>query len=190
VSAADWDACRGAVRLDEAQGLWIGIDIGVKRDSSAIVKVGWVDERLHVRATVLAPKPGRPVAVADVREQVATMGGDRLREVVYDPNAFRESAQELEERGLPMVEFPPNNARMVPASEKLYELIRERRLVHDGDPVLRSHVLGAVAQLTERGQRISKRKSLAHIDACVALAYAAALASARDGLDGPWVEVI
>lgn len=143
-----------------------------------------------MRATVLTPKPGEPVAVADVREQVATMGGDRLREVVYDPNAFRESAQELEERGLPMVEFPPNNARMVPASEKLYELIRERRLVHDGDPVLRSHVLAAVAQLTERGRRISKRKSRAHIDACMALAYAAELACARDNLEGPWVEVI
>ena len=30
-----------------------------------------------------------------------------------------------------MVEFRPDNARMVPASEKLYELIVERRLVHD-----------------------------------------------------------
>jgi phage terminase large subunit-like protein len=134
VSAGDWDACRGEVRLDDAPDLWEGVDIGVKRDSSAIVEVGWVDRKLHCRATVLTPKPGEPVAVADVRERVATMGGDRVRAVVYDPHSFRESAQELEERGLPMVEFPPNNARMVPASEKLYELIRERRLVHDGRP--------------------------------------------------------
>jgi hypothetical protein len=79
---------------------------------------------------------------------------------------------------------------LVPAWEKLYGLIRERRVVHDGDPTLRSHVLAAVAQLTERGQRISKRKSLAHIDACVALAYAAALPCARDDLDPPWAEVV
>jgi len=173
VSAGDWDACRGDVRLDEADELWVGVDIGVKRDSSAIVEAGWVEDRLHVRATVLTPSPGRPVAVADVRELVAGMAGDRVREIDFDPHAFRESAQELEERGLPMVEFAPNNARMVPASEKLYELIRERRLVHDGDPVLRSHILAAEAQMTERGQRISKRKSRAHIDACMALAYAA-----------------
>lgn len=75
------------------------------------------------------------------------------------------------------MEFPPNNARMVPASEKLYELIRERRLVHDGDPMLRSHVLAAETQLTERGIRISKRKSRRHIDACMALAYAAEAAT-------------
>lgn len=180
VSASDWDACKGEVRLDDAPDLWIGVDIGVKRDSSAVVEVGWVEDKLHVRSRVLTPEPGRPVAVADVKELVAGMGGDRLQEVVYDPNAFRESAQELEERGLVMVEFPPNHARMVPASEKLYELIRERRLVHDGDPVLRSHVLASVAQLTERGQRISKRKSRAHIDACMALAYAADRATAFD----------
>jgi hypothetical protein len=73
VAADDWDACRGELRLDEAPELWLGIDIGIKGDSSAIVEVGWVDEKLHVRATVLTPEPGRPVAVADVGEKVAGM---------------------------------------------------------------------------------------------------------------------
>jgi hypothetical protein len=72
----------------------------------------WVGDKLHARSTVMTPSPGRPIAVADVREQVGRMGGDRLAEVVYDPNSFRESAQELEERGLPMIEFPPNHARI------------------------------------------------------------------------------
>ena len=44
--------------------------------------------------------------------------------------------------------------------------------------------------LSERGQRISKRKSRAHIDACMALAYAAELASTRDDLEVPWLEVV
>jgi hypothetical protein len=139
VGADDWDAWRGELRLDEAPELWLGIDIGIKRDSSAIVEVGWVEERLHVRATVLTPAPSRPVALADVREKVAGMGGEPLQGVVFDPNAFRESAQELEERGLPMTEFAPNNARMVPASEKLYELIRERRLARRGRRVGQHH---------------------------------------------------
>ena len=76
------------------------------------------------------------------------------------------------------------------AGEALFIPINMRhRLVNDGDPVLRSHLLAAVAQLTERGQRISKRKSRAHIDACMALAYAAELASTRDDLEVPWLEL-
>ncbi len=72
-----------------------------------------------------------------------------------------------------MVETPQSDARMAPASLTLYELIRERRLVHDGDPVLRSHVLAVVGSESERGVRISKRKSRKRIDAAVALAMAA-----------------
>jgi hypothetical protein len=55
------------------------------------------------------------------------------------------------EQGLPMVEFPQNASRMAPASEQLYELVVNRRLVHDGDPVLREQVLNAVIAPTERG---------------------------------------
>jgi phage terminase large subunit-like protein len=61
----------------------------------------------------------------------------------------------------------------VPASSTLLELIRDGRLVHDGDPLLRRHVLAAVAARTEKGWRISKRRSRQAIDACVALAMAA-----------------
>ena len=61
---------------------------------------------------------------------------------------------------------------MCPASERLYELIRERRLVHDGDETFRRQVLAAVVSQTERGWRISKRKSKERIDAVVALLMA------------------
>jgi len=52
-------------------------------------------------------------------------------------------------------------------------LIREGRLVHDGEPELRRQILAAVPSETERGVRISKRKSKKRIDAAVALAMAA-----------------
>jgi hypothetical protein len=50
VSASDWGGCRGRVELDAAPALWIGIDIGVKRDSSAIVEVaGWATSCTRAR---------------------------------------------------------------------------------------------------------------------------------------------
>lgn len=96
-----------------------------------------------------------------------------MREVCFDPWSFRESAEMLADEGLPMVEFDQGSARMSPASDRLYELIREGRLVHDGDEELRQQILAAVVAETDRGWRISKRKSQARIDACVALAMAA-----------------
>ena len=128
----------------------------------------------------MVPKPDHPIASADARELLARtaerLGG--VHEVAYDPWQFRESAEMLTERGLPMVEVPQNNAVMSEASEQLYELVKDGRLVHDGDELFRAQILNAVAAPTERGWRISKRKSQARIDGAVALAMATSAAVA------------
>lgn len=172
----EWDACGGSPILLPEEESFMGIDVGVRRDSSALVTSQWHGDKLHVKSRIFTPEDmGDTFGVADVREQVGIWAGElgSLREAAFDPWAFRESAEELAERGLPMVQFDQNAGRMAPASEKLYELITEQRLVHDGDPLLRQHVLSAVVQHTDRGWRISKRKSRARIDGCVALAVSA-----------------
>ena len=174
ITPEQWDACAGEVTDDPDADWFVGVDIGRRKDSTAIVAVAMVDDRLHVRARLLLPRPNRPVAVADARAEVVRLDSElRVQETAYDPHQFTESAELLEERGLVMVEFPQTDHRMAPASETLYELIREGRLVHDGDPELRSQILAAVPSETERGVRISKRKSRRRIDAAVALALAA-----------------
>ena len=170
----EWDACGGAPQFDPTQPSWIAVDVGVRRDSAAITWSQWHGEILHVGQEILTPaEEGETFGVADVRGRVAVraLEHQKLREIVYDPWQFLESAEMLAERGLPMVEFPQNAARMSPASETLYELIIERRLVHDGDPTMKEQVLAAVIAPTERGGwRISKRRSLEKIDGCVSLA--------------------
>jgi phage terminase large subunit-like protein len=68
-------------------------------------------------------------------------------------------------------------------------LIREGRLVHDGDPTLRRHVLAGVAIETEQGWRVSKKKSKQKIDALVALAMAADRAIHNEPADEVVVKV-
>lgn len=171
-----WDACRGEVEL-AGHRCFVGVDIGRRKDSSAVVAGAMVDDKLHLWAKVRTPTPERPVAVADARSDVLTFARDlEVAEVVYDPHQFQESAELLEEQGLILVEWPQTDVRMGPASETLYELIQSGRVVHDGDPVLRSHVLAAVPSLTERGVRVSKRKSRKHIDAAVSSVMVAARA--------------
>jgi phage terminase large subunit-like protein len=95
----------------------------------------------------------------------------RVLEIAYDPYRFNRSAEVLEEHGLKMVEFP--YGRMIGASSTLYDLVREGKIVHDGDLGLKKHVMAGVAAETDQGWRISKKKSKAKIDALVALAMAA-----------------
>lgn len=190
IDAESWDACEGVVDLSGVP-VMLGVDIGRKKDSTAVVAAGMVGDKLHLHARILTPTPGRAIAVADARSEILELARDLdVREVVYDPHQFQESAELLEEQGLVLVEFPQTDARMAPASESLYELIRAGRVVHDGDPVLRSHVLAVVPSETERGVRISKRKSRQQIDAAVASAMAASRALfAQPTWDGPFMEV-
>jgi phage terminase large subunit-like protein len=172
-----WDACKGTPIFDPNKPLeCIAVDVGVRRDSSAFVWGQWHQDTLHIGQEIMLPEDeGDTFGVADIRARLAQRyRSHTAKEVGYDPWSFRESAEILAEMGIPMVEFPQNNSRMAPASEQLYELVTERRLVHDGNREMRRQVLAAVVQPTDRGGwRISKRKSLERIDAAMALAMTA-----------------
>jgi phage terminase large subunit-like protein len=172
ISEDDWDACKGDVQLDQAKHWTIGVDIGQVFDSSGVVTVGMVGGKLHVRCRIWDPEPNKPVTIGEVEAHVMKEAkSGRVLEIAYDPYRFNRSAEVLEEHGLKMVEFP--YGRMIGASSTLYDLVREGKIVHDGDLGLKKHVMAGVAAETDQGWRISKKKSKAKIDALVALAMAA-----------------
>lgn len=175
VSPADWDACVGEPLFDPDKPCWIGVDIGLKRDATAFVWVQWHGNDLHIGHMIRVPEAHKPLTAQDNRARLAQLVGKlgSVQEVSFDPWSFRESAEMLADMGLPMVQYDQGNANMAPASERIYELIREHRVVHDGDEVLRRQILAAVVGQTERGWRISKSKSKERIDAAVALTIAA-----------------
>jgi phage terminase large subunit-like protein len=172
----EWDACAGVPVWDPTDDSFMSLDVGIKRDSAAILWGQWHGKELHVWHEILLPEEmGPQFGVADIaaKGESEARRQKRLREWAYDPWQFRENAELLLEKGLPMMEFP-QSGRMEPASNVLYELVRERRIVHDGHSVLRRQVLAAVTGPTDRGGwKISKRKSLERIDAAVALAILA-----------------
>ena len=81
-------------------------------------------------------------------------------------------AQEWEQRGIPAVAFPQSDSRMILASERLYDAIVHKRLVHPDDPELNAHVHAAVAKHSRRGWRLEKADRSSEIDAVVARAMA------------------
>ena len=99
----------------------------------------------------------------------------QVREVACDPFRWQRSMQELADCGVPIVEWPSTHPRrMVPACQQFYDHVVERRLSHDGNPILGRHLDNAVVKRDHLGPRIVKesRASARRIDAAVAAVIA------------------
>lgn len=124
---------------------------------------------------------------ADDRDAAALAERFQIDELAYDPRFFEKSAQNLDEAGLETVPLWQNSQPMADAYQAFYDaVVRDRSLVHDGDPVLAAHVANAAGVKTERGWKVSKLKSGGKIDALVACVMAVYRAS-NVGSSGGWV---
>jgi phage terminase large subunit-like protein len=95
----------------------------------------------------------------------------RVREVACDPYRWQRSMEVLADAGVPIVEYPSTSARrMVTACAKFYDYVTDKRLTHDGNPLLIRHLSNAVVKSDNLGVRIVKenRNSNRRIDAAVA----------------------
>ena len=171
--AGAWHACAGEPEFEVGERIWVGVDVGGERADSAVV---WASERLHVGVAVYHGDEGVLDCVAKVRELAALY---TVQECVFDPWRFTQAALEFEREGLVPVAFPQTDARMIPASQRLYDAVVEGRLVHPNDQQLNRHAANAVARHSRRGWRLDKPERSANIDALVALAMAIERAEAR-----------
>jgi phage terminase large subunit-like protein len=180
-----WDECAGDAEIWYEDDIILGFDGSFSGDASVIVA-----------ATI--PKDGEPVKVNLVKawEKDLTIHDDNWRvdiaeveqaildycqthpnvkEVACDPFRWQRSMEVLLEKGVPIVEYPSTSARrMVPASAKALDAIVEKRIVHDGSPLLARHIDNAVTKIDHLGPRIVKdqRNSPRKIDGAVAMVIA------------------
>ena len=175
-----WSECvQLGAQIPDGAPVYLGVDVGLKYDSSAVVAV-WVrdDGKLVPRAKVLQPRgDGTALDLVLVENEVREAARRwQVVEVAYDKMMFERSAQTLSDEGLLLVEFPQRNELMAPASARLFEAITTKRIEHDGDPTLSAHVAAGAVRETERGWRITKGKATRKIDALIALVMACARA--------------
>lgn len=207
-----WPGLRSPLNLDPTLPVCVGIDVGVRHDSSAVVVAQAQTERVVLRAQVWEnPYPRTDsrhdswtLKIAEIENWLrgladafpASAREEAGRPVkgpafFYDPHFFERSAQDLAGEGLNMVEYPQQDARMIPASQSLFELAKTGVLAHDGNRDLERHVRAVTAEPKPRGWRISRPKgSRKPIDAAVAAAIAAheaarTIPSSAVTLDGP-----
>jgi phage terminase large subunit-like protein len=173
---AVWDLGGSDYELSVGGRTWVGVDVGLKRDSTAVVAVQYRDDepkKLHAECRIWLPKTDEPVDVTDVMGHLRTLADRyKVEAISYDPRFFDVPAKLLEDEGLKLVEIPQSLERMTPAVGALYELLRSNGMTHSRAKDFGQQVLNAIPRLNERGFTLSKGKSRGRIDAAVALALA------------------
>lgn len=136
--------------------------------------VAWAEEGF------ITPTPGNVVdlrAVEDcIREAAARFA---VREAAFDPTYGRSMMADLNQDGIPAVEFRQGWVSMAPAVKELERVILARALRHGGHPVLRWNFSNVQIETDKAGNRMMhKGKSGNKIDGAVATAMAVARAAA------------
>jgi phage terminase large subunit-like protein len=171
-----WKGCASLNKI------FVGVDIGLKNDFSAIAVVG-KSERENCLAlfdhAVFKPE-GQELNLEDTVERFILELSRRYKigKILYDPFQFARSAQTLRSKGLPMQEFPQTVSNTVQASENLKSLLNAGRLDLYDNQEIREHLKNAAAKESNRGMRIIKGGSQAHkIDFTIALSMASLAAT-------------
>lgn len=158
--------------------VYLGVDVGLVHDTTAVSMAWVVGNRVAVTSHVWSAVPDVPaheyadtgrVDLAGVEEYIRSLASTYdVRELVFDPRFFERSAQALSSEGLTVAPLHQSSAAMADAYQEWFASASERRLVHNGDPVLAAHVEATAAKKTDRGWRVSKIDQTKRIDACVA----------------------
>ncbi len=174
-----WKSCQGDIPdFDPRTPVIVGMDAGVSSDCFALVGVSKQEDTIYVRFTRVwkPPKNGKidfDVIERVIREELTK--SFNVVQIAFDAHQLHQMSTRLMRDGVAWLkDFGQSGPRLV-ADKSLYDLIRDRRIVHDGDPILTEHILNANAK--SEGEidklRIVKRSAMLKIDAAVALSMAA-----------------
>jgi phage terminase large subunit-like protein len=170
--------------------IYVAVDAGIKRDSTALVGVGYDGKRGKIGLAfhyIWTPTKDSQVDLdltveAKLRELYTKFN---IVSIVYDPTHLLQTMLRLKQAGMPTREFPQNVNLMTSASQLLYDLYKNKNFEAYHDDEYRRHIQMAVAETNSRGFRIVKNKvSRRHfIDAAIATAMAAYEAVNSGGVD-------
>ena len=192
-----WDACRRETLppIDKYREVVVALDAAVSDDCFAMVVVSRevvyskefkrnvVDDIVIRHAVKWTPPKGGKLQYnnpTDPTDRAFPEGELRwvcdqfnVVCVTYDPYQLHHFCTELRTEGLALFEeFSQAGARLE-ADKQLYDLIKARRIAHDGNADLREHVANANRKTEgESKLRIVKRSDSLKIDMCVATSMA------------------
>lgn len=180
-----WDKLAAEIEILPDEDYVLGFDGSYANDSTALCAVTIPkDENLpKVKLIKVWEKDfdkddeSWRVSIEEVKQTILDYVQEypQVREIACDPYRWAVMMQELEDYGLPIVEYKTNLLNlMIPATQTAFETIVEERLVHDGNPVLSRHLDNCIVKNDHRGQRVTKEASNSKkkIDAAIAFIIA------------------
>jgi phage terminase large subunit-like protein len=201
LSMTDFHA--SACRADDLVGVpcLAGLDLGQSDDFTAFARLWLLEDglavvrmRFWIPESALTAFPNRPndvwrrgghlvvtegtttnydVVEAEVIELCRKSG---VREIAYDKRFAERMALHFQNAGLVAIDTP-QGFQLNEALVRLSDLVKERRLVHDGNPVLAWMAANAIVRHGVRGNiRLDKEKSGDKVDGLAATAMAMARA--------------
>jgi phage terminase large subunit-like protein len=152
----EWDACQvDGLVIPDGSGAWSGTDLGFTGDWSAHVIAAplEVDGKPRVALQAMGWEPpgdGEEIHIRATVDDYARCEAQRLRmeHMLVDKWNARLLMQDWQLAGLPVGMFSMENEFMCPASQSFLEMVRNKKIAHNGDPVLREHVLNLRRQTT------------------------------------------
>jgi hypothetical protein len=176
-----WDSCTDEDweplgSEDRRVPMVLGLDLGVKHDSSALIARGYdlvtrkyplLDHKIWVPGDLGLEDPKHIVELV-LQKILDLHRKHKVIAVYYDPSQAYLLAGMLQREGVNMVEVTQGGVRER-ADMHWYDLVYERRLRNYQDcDDLREHVRSAVSRRTKSGFRLDKSKTSLLIDGAVA----------------------
>ena len=178
-SIALWDACQASLPpLDARTPLVLAADAGVSNDCFGLVGVSRHPERhedVAVRLVRVWEPRGSALDFPSIEQEIrAIHAAFSVVQLCYDPYQLHQMAQQLSS-AMWCDAFSQGQPRLE-ADKLLLDLIQARRIAHDGDTQLRTHMDHAdrKTDTDSRKLRIVKRSPSQKVDLAVALSMAAA----------------
>jgi phage terminase large subunit-like protein len=204
-----WDECAGKLPDLTGAPCWGALDLSSKSDLTAWVRVYKVDEEFWLVPYFWAPENGDkrrheanrtllrpwmdkgliercPLDTIDqrmvLRRVLDDCEGERVREVAVDEWNAEWIIQSLMGEGVKVLAFAQNTRNYNEPMKEFERLVYEKKIRHDGNPVLRWCVANTVVYADPNGNvRPDKKHSSDRIDGAVASVMALARATLGDG---------
>jgi len=162
-----WDELAGEFEWSADDEYCLGFDGSYSGDSTAICAVTIPKDgelpKVHLVATweknFGVDDDSWRVPIAEVEQTLLDWVAKYplVREVACDPFRWQRSMQELAERGVPIVEYNTGYLKhIIPATQKVFDAVVEKKLVHDGNPALSRHLSNCVLKSDAKGVRVTK----------------------------------
>lgn len=203
LQATEWDKCKAAMPDLDGRPCYGGLDLSLTNDITAFVLVFppeeengeyyvipnfWVPEEgmkqrvahdhvpydIWVREGWMNTTEGNVVHYDYIEQKISELKSRYdIREIAFDRWGAFQMAQHLTESGFTVVQFGQGYKDMSPASKELERLLLDKKIAHNGNPVLRWMVDNVALQRDAAGNiKPSKEKSFERIDGVVAMIMA------------------